>query len=127
VLGVEIALGAALILVAGFIRWKRRRKFRTFVLAAGGLLTFSILFYRMVPSPYELTHLPEYAALSFLLIHTLDPPSYFYPTAIAIMLGALDEVYQGLLPMRFFTWHDIMLNGIGGLLGLTIFWGVARE
>ena len=26
--------------------------------------------------------------------------------------------------LGYFTWYDVFLNGIGGLLGLTIFWGV---
>jgi glycopeptide antibiotics resistance protein len=43
------------------------------------------------------------------------------------VLGTIDELYQGILPLRCFTWYDIFLNGIGGLLGLTIFWGIARE
>jgi len=43
------------------------------------------------------------------------------------VLGTIDELYQGILPLRYFTWYDILLNGLGGLLGLTIFWGANRE
>jgi VanZ family protein len=124
VLGTEIALGAGLILGAGFLRVKRRREFRVFLLAAGGFLGFGVLFYRMVPNPYELTHMPEYALLSVLLVHARKPSSYLYPAAITIMIGAVDELYQGFLPLRYFAWYDIGLNGLGGILGLTLFWGL---
>jgi len=52
---------------------------------------------------------------------------YFRSAAITGALGAVDEIYQGLLPLRYFTWYDILLNVIGGLLGLTILWGIIRE
>jgi hypothetical protein len=127
VLAVEIAMGAALILAAGLILFSNRSKFQRFFLLIAGLIGFSCLFYRILPNPYELTHIPEYAVLSLLLIHAMKPSSYLYAAAITVMFGAVDELYQGLLPLRYFTWYDIVLNGLGGMLGLTIFWGVARK
>ena len=52
---------------------------------------------------------------------------YFVSAAITGMVGGIDEIYQGLLPLRYFTWYDILLNMLGGLLGLTIFWGIIRD
>ena len=52
---------------------------------------------------------------------------YLRSGVITGSFGTIDELYQGLLPLRYFTWYDILLNGLGGLLGLTIFWGVSRE
>jgi len=52
---------------------------------------------------------------------------YFQSAAITTALGAIDELYQGVLPLRYFAWHDILLNMVGGLLGLTILWGITRE
>ena len=37
----------------------------------GGLIGVSCLFYFIIPNPYELTHLPEYAILSILIIQAL--------------------------------------------------------
>jgi len=56
-----------------------------------------------------------------------DTYIYFRSAAITGALGAIDELYQGLLPSRYFTWYDILLNVIGGLLGLTILWGIIRD
>jgi len=171
VVGVEIFLGAFLLFLAGGVFFFNRRRFPSFILIIGGLLTSAILFYLLIPNPYELTHLPEYAILSILVMKaikgvkekekinntniypvrrisssdqrwhkrqswfwnrfkTLPKISnrvYFRSAAITGALGAVDEIYQGLLPLRYFTWYDILLNVIGGLLGLTILWGIIRE
>jgi len=127
VLGVEIAIGLGLVLSASLIFFRNRRKFRNFFLFIIGLIAYSIIFYYIVPNPYELTHVPEYAVLSFLLTYAMKPTSYLYPGGITVLFGAADELYQGLLPLRYFTWYDIMLNSIGGILGLTISWGFRKE
>jgi len=160
VLGVEISIGILLIVTAGAIFFYNRRKFPSFVLIIAGFIAFSSLFYLIIPNPYELTHLPEYAILAMLILHAVKGgegrkrekvnESYFYPVRekklhrlwrgvtfadrvyfrsamITGVLGAIDELYQGILPLRCFIWYDVFLNGIGGLLGLTIFWGIVRE
>ncbi|HUV59725.1 MAG TPA: VanZ family protein [Desulfatiglandales bacterium] len=137
VLGVEIFIGALLIFLVGCVFFFNRKKFPSFIIIIGGLLTSAILFYLFIPNPYELTHLPEYAILSILIMKAIkkqkgkeklnDTYIYFGSGAVTGALGAVDEIYQGLLPLRYFTWYDILLNVIGGLLGLIIFWGVERE
>jgi len=52
---------------------------------------------------------------------------YFQSIAITAALGSIDELYQGVLSMRSFIWYDIFLNTLGGVLGLTLFWGLKRE
>ena len=139
VLVVEISIGVLLIISAGAIFFFNIRKFPRFFLIIGGLITFSTIFYLITPNPYELTHLPEYAILGILVMRAIkeiegrrrekmsETSSYFQSAAITCALGVIDELYQGILPSRFFTWYDIFLNGVGGLLGLTIFWGISRE
>jgi len=173
VLGVEISIGTLLIITAGAIFFYNRLKFPSFVLIIGGLIAFASLFYLIVPNPYELTHLPEYAILGVLVLRAIKGgegrkrekvnETYIYPVRrlsssvqrwygreswvwnrfkalskpsnrvylqsamIISVLGTIDELYQGVLPLRYFNWRDIFLNGLGGLLGLTIFWGISRE
>ncbi|MBA7662510.1 hypothetical protein ES703_70539 [subsurface metagenome] len=139
VLGVEISIGILLIVLAGAIFFYNRRKFPSFILIMGGLIAFASLFYLIIPNPYELTHLPEYAILAMLILHAVkggegrrrekenETYLYFRSAMITGVLGTIDELYQGILPLRYFTWYDILLNGLGGLLGLTIFWGANRE
>ena len=139
VLAVEISLGVLLLISAGAIFFYNRRKFPSFVPIIGGFIAFASLFYLIIPNPYELSHLPEYGVLGILILHAVKAEderrrekvneSYFYFRSAMFtgLLGTIDELYQGILPLRYFTWYDIFLNGIGGLLGLTIFWGIARE
>ncbi len=139
VLVVEISIGVLLIISAGAIFFFNIRKFPRFFLIIGALITFSSIFYLITPNPYELTHLPEYAILGILVMRAIketegrrrekmsETSSYLQSAAITCALGAIDELYQGILPSRFFAWYDIFLNGVGGLLGLTIFWGIRRE
>ncbi len=56
-----------------------------------------------------------------------DTYIYFRSAAITGALGVIDELYQGVLPLRYFVWYDIFLNIIGGLFGLTILWGIIKE
>jgi len=173
VLGVEIFIGFLLIVSAGGILFFNKRKFLLYIIIIGGLIGVSCLFYLIIPNPYELTHLPEYAILSILLMQAIKGgegkrreemnKTYFYPVrrfsssgqrwykreswvwnrfeilsktsnrvyfrsaAITGVIGTIDEVYQGILPLRCFTWYDIFLNGLGGVLGLIIVWGISRE
>ena len=156
VLGIEISMGILLIVLAGGVFFYNRQKFLRFVLITGGSITVSFLFYRVIPNPYELTHLPEYAILSMLIVRAIKAgegtnsvqcagrhyPSvllqrgtergganslYFQSAVFTTALGTVDELYQGLLPSRCFIWYDILLNGLGGILGLTIVWGISKE
>jgi len=173
VLGVEIFIGFLLIVSAGGIFFFNKRKFLLYIIIICGLIGISSLFYLIIPNPYELTHLPEYAILSILIIQALKGgkgngiekvnENYFYPVrrfsssgqrwykreswvwnrfkilsktsnrvyfrsaAITGVIGTIDEVYQGILPLRYFTWYDIFLNGLGGVLGLIIVWGIIRD
>ena len=45
---------------------------------------------------------------------------YLVGAAICIAAGAMDEVIQGILPNRHFTWHDVLINGLSGILSLLV-------
>jgi len=52
--------------------------------------------------------------------------AYLFSGFITAIIGTADEVYQYFLPHRSFAWYDIFLNGVGGVLGLLVFWGTKR-
>ena len=118
-----------------------------FLLSIGGVFFISFIIYQFIPNPYEFTHLPEYAVLSVLVIWALGKEKskspyvekekrigtkmienpYFLSALITGTIGTTDEIYQHFLPTRHFTWYDICLNILGGILGLLIFWGIKKN
>ena len=139
VLGVEIFLGGLLLFIAGSVFFFNRRKFLPVVFITFGIIASAILFYFIIPNPYELTHLPEYAFLSILILKAIEgqrekgkeKPNYTYcyfqSAVITGAIGVIDELYQGMLPQRYFNWYDILLNLLGSFLGLIIFFGIRRD
>ena len=139
VLGVEISMGVLLMVTSGALFLFNRRKFLRFILITGGLIGISYLFYLIIPNPYELTHLPEYAIMSILIFQAIkklkekrrekvnERSVYYLAAMITVLVGLIDELYQGVLTMRHFLWYDIFLNGLGGILGLTILWGKTKK
>lgn len=145
VLWTEIAIALfILVLCAGFLP-HRKKKSAAFLLSVGGIFLLSYISYRFIPNPYEFTHLPEYAVLSMLLVRALDKGKahinlekggnlksaiiknpYVLSASITGIIGTGDEVYQYILPNRYFTVYDIFLNILGGILGLLIFWRIKR-
>ncbi len=146
VLGVEIAIALLILILAIRFLIYRRKKAVIFFSSVGSIFLLSFLIYQFIPNPYEFTHLPEYAALSMLIIwavgkekhriagtpekkkikSTLIKNSYFLSGAITTSIGTIDEIYQYFLPNRYFTWYDIFLNTLGGILGLLIFWSIKK-
>jgi len=78
----------------------------------------------------------EYAILSILIIQAIkgekgegreklnDNYIHFESGAVT---GALGAVALGIITFRYFTWYDILLHVLGGLLELNIFRGFDRE
>jgi len=147
VLGVEIAISLIIIILGVYFLIQKRKKSIVFVASIGCIFLLSFAIYQFIPNPYEFIHLPEYAVLSMLIIWTLDKKkvennrtqdkknqklkiiksSYLLSACITGIMGTIDEIYQHFLPTRHFTWYDILLNILGGILGLLIFWGIMRN
>lgn len=146
VLGVEIAIALIVIALAIYFLIQKKKKAFLFLISIGCIFLLSFIIYQFIPNPYEFIHLPEYAVLSMLIIWTLDKKkgenkgtqdrknhklkiiksSYLLSACITGIMGTIDEIYQHFLPTRHFAWYDILLNILGGILGLLIFWGIKK-
>ena len=146
VLGVEITIALLILTLAVRTLIYKKKKAALLLISIGSILLLSFIIYQFIPNPYEFTHLPEYAVLSMLLLWTLAKDKirstdaekrkltpaiiinpYFMSGTITGIIGTIDEIYQHFLPNRFFTWYDIFLNILGGILGLLIIWGIKRQ
>lgn len=76
--------------------------------------------------PEEKIHLLEFALLGWLVSRDLIKPGRkvkgaIFALAFTITVGILDEVFQGILPYRYFQWPDIGFNSTGGLWGVILY------
>ena len=134
VLAVEILIAIVLLLLTIVVYKKKKGKFWLFLFPVCGIILTSVLLYRFLPNSYEFTHSPEYAILSFFMKKALDEKrdegrkdnSYIKSGLFTGMIGIGDEIYQHFLPGRFFTWYDVVLNFVGGILGLIVYWGLKK-
>jgi hypothetical protein len=143
---VEISIAFVVIVLAVKFIIQKKKKSLIFIFSIGCIFFLSFIIYQFIPNPYEFTHLPEYGVLSFLIMWTLNrrkskngesqsrknlKPKIIrnpciFSACITGIIGTVDEIYQHFLPNRHFTWYDILLNILGGILGLLIFWGIKR-
>ncbi len=144
ILGVEIAIALVLAALAVYFVIQKKKKSLVFVVSIGCIFLLAFIIYQFIPNPYEFTHLPEYAVLSMLIFWAMNDTSksyanrkkyikmkifkniYFQSGIITGTIGSTDEIYQLFLRNRSYTWYDIFLNIIGGILGLIILWGIKR-
>ncbi len=135
VLVIEIIIALLVLTLAIVFLFYKRKKSHLFLISIGIIFLLSFIIYQFIPNPYEFTHLPEYAILSMLIVRALVKEkrsnfirsSYIFSGLITGAVGVTDEVYQYFLPNRFFTWYDIMLNILGGILGLLIYWKIKNH
>ena len=91
---------------------------------------FIVIFFVMVKfeaNPGEKIHMAQYGLFGILLYNALkidfdryDNKLYLWGAVICLIAGAIDEIIQGVLPNRYFTWHDVFINGISGIIALLI-------
>jgi hypothetical protein len=135
VLGAEIIIALLILTLAIISLFHKNKKSVFFLTSIGGIFLLSFIIYKFLPNPYEFTHLPEYAILSILIVRALDKEkrisfirNYFFLSGLITgAIGTADEVYQHFLPRRYFTWYDIFLNILGGILGLLIYWETKKS
>jgi len=105
---------------------KKEKSFRKYILF---FLFMGIIFamVKLVKFPAEKTHIAEYGLLGILVYNALkvdfdrfDKRLYLSGIVICLVVGALDEIIQGILPNRYFNWSDVLLNGVSGITTLLL-------
>ncbi len=79
--------------------------------------------------PEERLHFAQYALLGYLSgwtlagmrVHSSGRKRLALGFLITFFIGILDEIVQGILPMRFFDFHDIFWNVVSAWTGLLVF------
>ncbi len=76
--------------------------------------------------PQERIHILEYAVLGWLSVRDLNRKNKkirasFLACIYCVIIGILDELFQAILPYRFFDWRDIIFNGVGGGWGVVLY------
>lgn len=121
---------AAALWAAVLIGRAERRPLPLVVLAAlTGLFAWGLA---ATPYPAERFHFLEYGLLGALTLrsslHTYEDrwtAAFGLAALVVFAVGGLDEAIQYALPNRFFDWHDIWYNILGGLLGFGAFLAVS--
>jgi len=92
----------------------------TIVLIAGLWLAWQLKI------PEEKIHILEFAVLGWfasrdLIITNKKAKGIVLALLFTITIGVLDEIFQGILPYRYFQWCDIAFNSTGGLWGVVLY------
>ena len=104
-----------------------RREVDTGRLAALSVLTtFAFLYISGLSIVVEKIHVIEYAVLGWLLCRDLTREGkvlrgIMLACLACLLVGALDEAFQAVLPYRVFDWLDIRHNMFGGAEGVAIY------
>ena len=84
------------------------------------------------PTPAVGVHLLEYGVLAILIFRAVSldrapRPAVIITLALVVALGWFDEVIQYFLPDRYYDLSDVVINGVGGVLGLLCILGYRRD
>lgn len=98
-----------------------------FAIAILLLLIASVMVWK-IKLPQERIHIFQYSGFSWLCLYDLIKrfrskilPLVFQGWLFAMIIGALEEGFQRILPYRVFEWRDMSFNFIGVTLGVVIF------
>lgn len=89
---------------------------------AAVIIVFAVMFF-LQQNPGEKIHMFQYGVFGLLLYKALslhlDKTSsrlYINGGLLCLTAGAVDEIIQGILPNRYFTLHDVVINGLSGVV-----------
>lgn len=122
-LPVIATLAVLLVISLRFIqRVNRGCRIKVVFLGLGIVTAFLAL---AIPDPHvpvKRIHVPEYIILSFLVRYTLSHRLEglrltLFTALVTALYGVHDEMLQGLHPLRYYGWRDIVVNAVAGLSG----------
>lgn len=123
----------ALVLIVFLYRHRFLDNGRNLLFCCVFILLFCLMFY-LEKNPGEKIHMFQYGVFGLLLFRPLsmDLPGAslrlcITGSVICLAAGAIDEIIQGILPNRTFTWHDVFINGLSGILVLTFIYYYLRN
>ncbi len=81
-----------------------------------------------LPEGDKIVHIAFYAILAYFLLcgwcvaknKILRKKEVVVVLAVIILYGISDEFHQSFVPGRQPSWHDVLADGVGGLLGLLV-------
>jgi len=87
---------------------------------------------RKLPSSDEAAHFGLFAVFSFLLARSLLRPyagkkAFLLAVVLSLFYGLFIELYQILLPGRFFEYFDFIADGVGAVCGGLLWVGLKRR
>jgi len=107
-----------------FVINKTKTKVRLFAQLV--MFIAAIIFLTQMKLAIERIHIIEYGLLGYLVTRDLIKTKRTLPGIIIACLftcsvGIIDELFQAILPYRFYDTRDIMFNSLGGLWGVGLF------
>ena len=107
-----------LLLKSRFVLWKLIF-FITFLILTGMIIWHIRL-------PEEKIHFLEYGILAWaasrdVFKQSTNKKKIFLAFGFCLAVGFIDEIFQGILPERFFDWRDILFNAMGSVWGIIFF------
>lgn len=82
---------------------------------------------KLWPNPVETVHFLEYGLLGFLLFRALkfyfhDSGIYFIAFLSGALVGIFDEIFQWMVPLRYWDIRDVGLNALSSILFQILLW-----
>lgn len=111
-----------------FFTWLMiKQRARSYPWLIGILLVYLFFTLKLWPHPEEAVHFIEYGVLSFLVYralknHLQDITLYFTSSLVVMALGIGDEVFQWVVPDRYWDFRDVGLNLVAAFLMQMILW-----
>ncbi len=114
-------IGGVIVIFYVFHRWKKIQTSSLTFLLFLPLIPFTILFFKIV-LPEEKIHLILYALLGLSLFNDFakGKVKLLLGTGFIILMAFLDELFQLILPDRYFDYRDIFFNCVGGFTGFSM-------